>query len=320
LVASPPGANLYLAVSTPVGGSPPLWSPKLGDQVGIVAVTGGGATETFPVPAADLTDGLAVELVGSAPAGSGAYQEVGIVPDGVARVRWTFANLRATRTYVVDVAASNNIAITPVQTGAPFLLRATWYRADGSVMPTSDSAMRHAITARDNVLRRRIIRQDARSSFRPSPAILADFAVFSITSRTGVKVGSLTISHPRLSSVPLAILDLTTPRQPPQLDPEDMRQATTRNGVSAWIIPGQRGICVAAVSPTRPFPLRYGAGGVMACSGSLALAKAHGAGFSGDGWHYGVLPNTQPTITIRTGPHTHKTVRPPDGVYIYRSR
>lgn len=330
LVATPAGADVYLVVSMPLAGSPPLWSPKLGDQVGIVTVIGGAATDTFPVPAADLTNGFSVELVGGAEA-SNAYQ-VGVVPDGVASVRWTFANANAKRTYVVDVPATNNIAITPLHAGTPFLLRATWYAADGAVIPTSDSAMRNAIAARDNVLRERVIRQDARSSFRPSPAILADFAVFSVTSRSGIRVGDLTISHPRLSSVPLAILELTAPGRPSgrpsgsELDPEDMRQATTRNGVSVWIIPGRRGICAAAVDPSQSmFPLRYGSGAGMGCSGTLAFAESHGTGlssccFSGYSWYYGVLPNVHPTLTIRTGRHTHRTIRPPDGVYIYRVR
>jgi hypothetical protein len=332
LVASRGGAGVYLAVSTPAAGSPPLWSAKLGDQVGIVTVTGGVWRETFPVPAVDLTNGFAVELVGagrsrSTHALAGVY-EVGIVPDGVARVRWTFANAAATRRYVVDVPAANNVAITPLHTGTPFLLRATWYGSDGSVIPTSDSAMRHAIAARDNVLRERIIRQDARSSFRPSPAILADFAVFNVTSRSGVRIGQLTISRPRLSSVPLPILSLTAPRRhaefDPGLDPEDMRQATTPSGVRAWIIPGRHGICVAAVDEPQ-FPNRYGGGGAAGCSVSVAQAESEGAGFSsccfsGYSWHYGVLPNSHPTLTIRTGPHTRKTIRPPDGVYIYRER
>jgi len=332
LVASPGGVSVYLAVSTPAPGSPPLWSAKLGDQVGIVTVTGGVWREAFPVPAVDLTNGFAVELVGggrsqSTHALAGAYQ-VGIVADGVARVRWTFANATAKRTYVVDVPAANNVAITPLHTGTPFLLRATWYAADGSVVPTSDSAMRHAIDARDNILRERIIRQDVRSSFRPSPAFLADFAVFNVTSRSGARVGDVTISHPALSSVPLAILDLTAPRRraefDPELDPEDMRQATTRSGVSVWIIPGRHGLCVAAVDQPQ-FPNRHGSGGAAACSVSVAQAESGGAGFSsccfsGYSWHYRVIPNAHPTLRIRTGPHTRKTIRPPDGVYIYRER
>ena len=267
-------------------------------------MTGGVWRETFPVPAVDLTNGFAVEVVGggrsqSTHALAGAY-EVGIVPDGVARVRWTFANATAKRTYVVDVPAANNVAIRPLHPGTPFLLRASWHAADGSVVPTSDGALRQAIAARDNILRERIIRQDAHRSFRPSPAIIADFAVFNVTSRSGVRVGDLTISHPKLSSVPLPILDLTAPRRrdplDPELDPEDMRQATTPSGVSAWIIPGRHGLCVAAVDQPQ-FPYRYGSGGGGECSASVAQAEIGGVGFSscrfsGYSWHYGVLPNT----------------------------
>jgi hypothetical protein len=50
-----------------------------------------------------------------------------------------------------------------------------------------------------------------------------------------------------------------------------------------------------------------------------ASAVSGGAGISSDRWHYGVLPNTNPTLTISTGPHSHKTIHPPDGVYIYRT-
>lgn len=176
LVAQPAGASVYLAVSTPLAGSPPLWSPKLGDHVGIVTVTSTGATETFTAPAADLTNAFIGEGVEGAPVASSqaptSVYEAGIVPDGVARVRWTFANATAKRTYVVDVPAGNDVAITPFHAGTPFLLRATCYAPDGSVVPTSDSALRHAMAARDKVLAQRIARQDERGSFRPPPGIL----------------------------------------------------------------------------------------------------------------------------------------------------
>ena len=330
LVAQPAGASVYLAVSTPLAGSPPLWSPKLGDQVGIVTVTTTGATETFTAPAADLTNAFIVEGVEGAPVASSqaptSVYEAGIVPDGVARVRWTFANATAKRTYVVDVPASNDVAITPFHAGTPFLLRATWYAPDGSVVPTSDSALRHAMAARGKVLAQRIGRQDERSAFRPPPGILADFAVFGVTSRSGIRVGDLTISHPRLSSVPLPILQLTRPRARMQLDPSDMREATTRNGVSVWIVPGRKGLCAAAVDPSSySFPFRYDSGAGAGCSGSIAQAELYGAGVgiccsAGYSSHYGVLPDAHPTRTIRTGPHTHMSIRPPDGVYIYRTR
>jgi hypothetical protein len=141
-----------------------------------------------------------------------------------------------------------------------------------------------------------------------------------------VRVGGLTISRPALTSLPLAILSITrdpgNPRFNPELDPNDMRQATTRSGVSVWIIPGANSLCVAQVDKPR-FPF-MGTGGGMACSRDVASAVSDGSGLTsgapgGVTWHYGVLPKTKPTLTIRTGRHSHKIIHPPDGVYIYRT-
>ncbi len=322
LVAAPAGISVYLAVFTPARGSLPLWRPSLGDQVSLVSVTAGGAELTEPVPAVDLSYGRGVGIFGPGSQPGPDYY-VGIVPDGVARVAWTFANVNGKHPYVVNAQAANNVVVMPSHAGTPFLLRAVWHAADGAVAPTSDSALLHAIAARENIKRGRIIRRDARIRYRPAGALLAAFAVFNVTSRTGVKVGGLTISHPALSSLPLAILSITghagDPRFDPELDPKDIRQATTRSGVSAWIIPGARSLCVAVVDKPR-FPRPFaGTGAFMACSRDVASAVSDGAGTSGDGWHYGVLPNTKPTLTIRTAQHGDKTLHPPDGVYIYRT-
>lgn len=324
LVATPAGDDLYLVVFTPARRTTTtLWSPKLGDQVGLVLVTGNRAEITGATPAVNLTNGNGVVTID---AGSGYY--AGIVPDGVARASWTFANVQGEHRYSVNAQVANNVALAPFHPGTPFLLRATRYAADGTVVPTSDKALRQAIAARQNIQRRQIIRQDARLRSRPAPALLAAFAVFNVTSRSGVKVAGLTISHPRLTSLPLAILSITSRagapgRFAPELDPGDIRQATTRTGVSVWIIPGARGLCVAEVDQSR-FPFPGGTDGGMSCSRDLASAVANGAGLTSgypgrNTWHYGVLPNTQPTLTIRTGSHTHRTIRPPDGVYIYRT-
>ena len=329
LVATPAGASVYLVVFTPARGSLPLWRASLGDQVSLVSVTAARAALTEPVPAVDLSNGNSVAIIGPSsrspnPLAPDYY--VGIVPNGVARVAWTFANFQRKHRYVVNAQAASNVVVAPFDSGAPFLLRATWYAADGALIPTSDSAALHAIAANQNIQKKRIIRQDARIRYRPPSALLTAFAVFSVTSRNGVKVGGLTISHPALSSLPLAILRITAregnPRFRPEFDPMDIRQATTRSGVSAWIIPGVHSLCVAEVDkPHFPFG---GTGAGMACSRDVASAVADGAGLSsgypgGVTWHYGVLPNTKLTLTIRTGPHSHKTIHPPDGVYIYRT-
>lgn len=327
LVATPPGASVYLAVFTPAPASRPLWSSRLGDQVSLVSVIDQSANLTEPVPAVDLTNGRNVAFVGPRPSQPGPDYHVGIVPDGVARVAWTFANLNGKNRQVVSATAANNVVVAPFDSGTPFLLRATWYAADGTVVPTSDAALLHAIAVRESIERKRVIRYDARIRYRPASALLAAFAVFSVTSRTGVKVGGLTISHPALSSLPLGILSITAhaggPPFNPELDPNDIRQATTRSGVSAWIIPGARSLCVAVVDKPR-FPFVGGGGSGMGCSRDIASAVSEGSGISsgrpgGVTWHYGVLPNSKPTLTFRTGRHSHRTIHPPDGVYIYRT-
>ena len=159
LVATPAGASLYLAVFTPAHGSPPFWSTRLGDQVGLVSVTARGAQIGGPVPAAELADGNRVTVVGPGTRSSGGLSsdyQVGVVPDGVARVVWTFADARRRHRYVVDGDPANNIVIVPFHEASPFLLHATWYSADGSRISTSDRALRRATAARQRVLRRTI--------------------------------------------------------------------------------------------------------------------------------------------------------------------
>ena len=181
LLATPAGAGLYLAVFTPPRGSLPLWSPSLGDQVSLVSVTAQSAELTQPVPATDLADGNSVAIIGASsrpPYQLGSEYYAGIVPDGVARVAWTFANVHGKHPYVVNAQTANNVVVAPFHSSTPFLLRAIWYAADGSIVPTSDSALLHAIAARQNIQRKRIIRQDAHLHYRPAGALLTAFAVF----------------------------------------------------------------------------------------------------------------------------------------------
>jgi hypothetical protein len=159
LVATPAGASLYLAVFTPTRGSLPLWSPNLGDQVSLVSVTAHGAELTEPVPAVDLSNGNNVAIVATGSRRQlGLDYHVGIVPDGVARVAWTFANVEGKHRYVVNAQAANNVVVVPFHSSTPYLLSAAWYAADGAVIPTSDSALRHAISARQSIMRKRLIR------------------------------------------------------------------------------------------------------------------------------------------------------------------
>jgi hypothetical protein len=95
-------------------------------------------------------------------------------------------NVHGKHRYVLNAPATGNVVVAPFHSGTPFLRRAKWYAADGAIVPTSDAALLHASAARQNILRKRIIRQDARIQYRPANTLLAAFAVFSVTSRSGV--------------------------------------------------------------------------------------------------------------------------------------
>ena len=326
LVATETGTRLFLAVTTPAGGSPPLWSPRLGDQVAIVAVTDQGSRQSVGFPAADLSNADQVLEAGVVSAGgpfASSLYNVSIVPDGVGRVRWSFYSLSGKRGRVIDGPVANNVAVAPLQRGLGVLGQGRWYAADGRVVPTSDRGLRHAQAAQQAVLAARAARYDARHSYRAPAALLADFAVFAFTSRTGARApGGDLISHPRLATVPLIILRFATPDRRLQLDPEAMRQVTTPSGGRAWIIPGRHGVCIAEIDPSLIPGEPSGSGGAS-CSGTLAEAEAHGAGVSsgrpgGPTMLYEVVPISHPTITLRTRGGHHRTIRPPDGVYVGR--
>ena len=327
LVAAPPGGRLYLVVTTPWRGPGAIWSPGLGDQVAIVYVVGSHASESIPVPAAGLDDSGEVGLVGGFANRSAVHSavrayEVAVIPDGVARVRWRFANSSGVPTRSVDPYLGSNVAYYPFARAALFL-RGTWYASDGSVIPSSDKALRNAIAGRQNALRMQEIRRYARYHYRPPRALLAAFAVFSIMSRTGVHVsGGLTISWPSIESLPYPIVNMADPNQPAQLDPYDTRQVTSPSGLQLWVIPGAHGLCVAELDHARfPSPLGLETGAGEGCSPNVAAAESGGSGVSsgrpgGLTTTYLVRPNSNPTITIRTGRHGRRTIRLPYGVYM----
>jgi hypothetical protein len=334
LVDSPPGARLYLVVSTPDREQTALWDPKLGDQVSIVTLTAHNATDSQPLPAAGLSDAHQVFPGGRLPAGpvarshqlrgSAAY-EVSVIPDGVARVRWTFLSAPGKPPHSVKARVGNNVAYAPYGPAGGIPLSGRWSAADGTVIPTSGRALRQAEAAQEAAMKTAAIRQYAHYSYRAPAALLASFAVFSITSRTPVHTASgVTISRPALSSLPFTVVNFADPGQPPRLDPSEIRQVTVPSGLTLWVIPGERGLCVAAISPPI-VPGIGGGGGGEGCTSNLTRAEQSGSGFSSGGagrpqTNYEVLPKSRPTLRIRTGPHTFRTIRPPYGVYIATSR
>ena len=125
-------------VRRPAGGTAPFWSPSLGDQVSIISVVGVDTAETPPVPAADLDN--SAEVMPSAGDRGFATDSPGslfvaILPDGVARARWTFADEHFHPRRGIDVKPVNNVAYVPFTQRTSVLLHVTWYRSDGTVDP-----------------------------------------------------------------------------------------------------------------------------------------------------------------------------------------
>ncbi len=336
LVRTLPDARLYLAVTTWSPDS--IWSPRLGDQVSIVEISGSHATQTMPVPAADLTNANEVFPVAPTrqrfPTQPGAYF-VGIVPDGVARVSWTFPNKQFRPGAVLDLSVAGNVAVTRARPDT-FLsvLRAAWYTPDGQRVATSNQALLAAEAAHDAPLKAQAIRNILQHPYHADPSLLAAFAVFDITSPTGVKTAAGDIiSRPPLSSLPLAILQGYVP--PPcgprieiprtlcllHLDFTEVRQVITPSGVRLYVIPGAQGLCVHTIASS-PFPDRFG-GGFGGCDPDLADAEAHGTGFGGASLGVTItgeiVPKTIHRITIHTSRGT-RTIPVPDGVYASTSR
>ena len=325
LVATRGEARLFLVVRTPAGGPLPTWSPKLGDQVSVIEVSAGRASETEPIPAADLTNADEVMHLGNRGSTSNTY-DLAIVPDGVARVRWTFANQAFKPGRTITAPAIDNLAIVPLEPDTEsLLLHGSWYAADGRVIPTSGQAVLRANAARQAVQSARIIRYDAHHSYRAAPTILAAFAVFAVTSRTGVRTASGDIiSHPPLSAVPYSILQgAATPDTPPQLDPYQIREVITRSGLRVYVIPGRRGLCLATLDRSR-FPDGILTGGASSSSANIAQAISQGVGFSsrhlgGPTITYRIVPRSIKTITIRSKHGTRKRIAVPDGIYVHQS-
>lgn len=345
LIANPPGAKLYLVVTTPpaarsVSRGGELWSPDLGDQVALVVITRSGVSETPGQPAADLTNSL--ELTDAGDVGSGhagirhawVRYTVGVVPDGVAGVDWTYRILRTVYQFTVTTRATvvlhprvaDNVAYSPASAQLRTLQSGSWYAADGSPVRTSDRALRQAIATRNTSLRAQALRTARSNHYRADPRLLDAFPVFAVTSPTGVRLGNgVIISYPPLEKLPLQILNALAPNDVvTEPDPTQVRQVTMRSGLRFWVIPGHRGLCVFAIeTPEVPQPVSFGeaafaSGGAESCAPTIKSALAEGSGIRSLGLSgttiYAIRPHTRPSITIQTGPHSYRTISSPGGV------
>jgi hypothetical protein len=342
LAATPPGARIYLVVTRPAvrptgGAALQTWNRQLGDQVATVTVTRAGASETAGQPAVDLSDGLELQAtgdIGPRRHNGGTVYQVGVVPDGVARATWTYRILRLVnrfatptkRTIAVHPQITGNVAYSPEPSQPRQLVAVHWYAPDGSHVPTSAHALVQATQHRQAVLRAQALKAVEHSTYRADPRLLSAFAVFSITSPVGVRLANgVTISDPPLSSLPYSILNWLEPNDAvTKPDPHATREITMPSGIRFFVIAGQRGLCVGDVDPGpatlgNPALAGLASGGGEGCAPSIASALTRGTGVTSTNANGSTIimitPKAHPSLTIRTGAHSHRTVRPPFGVY-----
>jgi hypothetical protein len=323
LVRVLPDARIFLVVTTPNARSNnSTWSPKLGDQVAIVEISDGHASETTPIPAVDLTNGNDINGINPTPhrpalrrgashgggLPRGAYL-VAIVPDGVARVRWTFLTEPSKADVTLDLSVVNNVVVARRPDTSPGPVRTAWYAADGQRVPTSNRPLLAAQAKIDTGQRAQAIRYDLHHAHSADPSLLRAFAVFAITSRTAVKTAAGDIiSHPEFSSLPLDVVQGGMwIHVPVQLDPSQVREVITPSGARVYVIPGRRGICLVA------------SGGGAACN-VLPGAETQGltmtqSSFDAPTTIYKLVPKTIHSITVRLNGGA-RTIRVPDGIYV----
>jgi hypothetical protein len=350
LVATLPGARVYLVVTRPPSGNgPPTWSSTFGDLVAILTVTAGGAVETPGQPAADLSNGLEIQAVtngvdrrghvlrpghrsASLP-GARVLYRIGIVPDGVARAAWRHRVMHlvrgflepTARTVIVHPQIVGNIAYAPGGQQLEQLAGVDWYATDRSRIPTSVAALRRAVIHRQAVLRLRALHQVQHNTYHANPQLLGAFAVFDVNSATGVVLSDgVAVSKPPIKSLPFAILNLLEPNDTvTEPDPQAVRQITMPSGIQFYVIAGARGLCVAGIArgdnPSgNPAFAGLSSGGGEGCSGNITNALKQGTGIissdAAGSTTYTVRPAAHPYVTIGRGRSRH-TFAPPDGVY-----
>lgn len=329
LVAVRGPVRLYLAVTTPAPGPNPLWSPRDGDQVTVVAITPRGMTASPSIPAVALSDPDILSVAGltlgqgtspnALAAARGYAYDVAIVPDGVARVHWTLANRDGGVGEAVRVTVQNNAAVSPLsRTTTDVLLSGEWYAANGHRVATR-AVLTQALDARQAERQRQALAAAERQHVTASTRILHAFAVFSFGSPAGTRLpDGYIISRPPLTDLPFAVLNLGG-RQ--GLDLRQARRVQAPSGLSMYVVPGTSTVCVFEVDAPVPLPhFRRSQGGGGGCSGSLDLALTGGAGVDVDDGHgavqYGVVPKSSSGATILLRGGRRRTLHPEDGVYI----
>ena len=220
--------------------------------------------------------------------------DASIVPDGVARVKWVFAQAGAAsevhQLITVYPTVRNNVALAPVARHQGLLASVTWYDANGHVIQTFNAAAERARHTRE-------IEQaiSASSRRRVASTLINSLAVL----RAPRPAGS-----PRLPSGTAAALaeqagyglNITQAR------------FVTADGHGFWLVPGTSGVCLSGPSPS----------GLTGCNTVKAVEDGGlVGGTAGPGWEMleGVAPDGNPTISIVLSNGQTKHVAVVDNVY-----
>jgi hypothetical protein len=323
LVATLPNARIFMVVNEPAppthGRLAPLWSPRFGDLVSLIALTPSGNIETTGRPAVDLTNGLTPAKISISHRFRSGYV-IGIVPDGVIRVRWGAQDRPHGAVHESSPRVTDNIVVARSVAVGGIVTSVKWYGPGGHRVPTSGRALLGAIAAQQAPMRAAVIRQDRRSATRPAAALLQHLPIFGSTTETrrGVSANGIRVFRPTLSSLPFGVLELTEAGEVPFLDPEQMREVITHSGARFWIVPGAHTVNDAQISRSlSPYGGGAGSGGIA----PFAQIVAHGftVGEPVGAQRYvriRVVAGDEQTITVRTAHGRTRTVPVVGGVAI----
>jgi len=290
---SAPGAEtvrVYLVVRMLLGGSSGTLGARYGSVAAVVTASIVSATGRVGV----VGNGWAGSLTRPVGVSQANGLDASIVPDGVARVKWVFAQAgTASEVHQLITAyptVTNNVALAPVARHQGLLANVTWYDANGHVIQTFNAAAERARHTRE-------IEQaiSASSRRRVASTLINSFAVL----RAPRPAGS-----PRLPSGTAAALaeqggyglNITQAR------------FVTADGHGFWLVPGTSGVCLSGPSPS----------GITGCNTVKAVDDGGLVGASaGPGWEMleGVAPDGNPTISIVLSNGQTKHVAVVDNVY-----
>ena len=205
LAVNRPGVKVFVVVNEPGVDGEAVWPARLGDEVSVIAQVDHRTYRSFPVPYGALRD----PRTGS---NAGGFI-VGLVPDRVAKVRWSFPVKAGS--YRLFGHVMNNIALEHLGSAAPQAVAPTdWFAADGHLMSTSAAYQPTGVVPQllNPSVKARMIKLAEQYPSQPSAKVRATFPVFAHEPWSG---SGVSVTHPAPSALPAIVLlqaDQSAPR------------------------------------------------------------------------------------------------------------